>query len=47
MIESALTSGICSMGADVVLLGPLPTPGVAFITKEPESRCRRYDLSLA
>ncbi|MEK6692202.1 MAG: phosphoglucosamine mutase [Nitrospirota bacterium] len=33
MIESALTSGICSMGADVVLLGPLPTPGVAFITR--------------
>ncbi len=33
MLESALTSGICSMGADVVLLGPLPTPGVAFITR--------------
>lgn len=33
MIESALTSGICSMGADVVLLGPLPTPGVAFMTR--------------
>lgn len=33
MIESALTSGICSMGADVVLIGPLPTPGIAFITR--------------
>jgi len=33
MIESALASGICSMGADVLLLGPLPTPGIAFITK--------------
>lgn len=33
MLESALTSGICSMGADVVLVGPLPTPGIAFITR--------------
>jgi phosphoglucosamine mutase len=33
MLESALTSGICSMGADVVLLGPLPTPGIAFLTR--------------
>ncbi len=33
MIESALTSGICSMGADVVLVGPLPTPAIAFITR--------------
>lgn len=33
MIEMALASGICSMGADVILLGPLPTPGVAFITQ--------------
>jgi len=32
MLESALTSGLCSMGADVVLTGPMPTPGVAFIT---------------
>ncbi len=32
MVEGALASGICSMGGDVVLLGPLPTPGVAFIT---------------
>ncbi|MFC1736414.1 phosphoglucosamine mutase [Candidatus Hydrogenedentota bacterium] len=33
MIESALLSGICSMGVDVILLGPLPTPGVAYITR--------------
>jgi phosphoglucosamine mutase len=33
MIESALTSGICSMGMDVTLVGPLPTPGVAFLTR--------------
>src|SRR5512144_3278783 len=33
MLESALTSGICSMGVDVLLVGPLPTPGVAFLTR--------------
>jgi phosphoglucosamine mutase len=33
MIETAITSGICSMGADAILIGPLPTPGVAFITQ--------------
>ncbi|MBI5026701.1 MAG: phosphoglucosamine mutase [Nitrospirae bacterium] len=33
MLESALTSGICSMGMNVVLVGPLPTPGIAFITR--------------
>ena len=32
MIESALTAGICSMGVDVLLVGPMPTPGIAFIT---------------
>ncbi|MCI5158207.1 MAG: phosphoglucosamine mutase, partial [Candidatus Electrothrix sp. AUS1_2] len=32
MIENALSAGICSMGVDVQLLGPLPTPGIAFIT---------------
>lgn len=32
MIETALTAGICSMGVDVLLVGPLPTPGIAFIT---------------
>lgn len=32
MLESAIVSGICSMGADALLLGPLPTPGIAFIT---------------
>jgi len=33
MIESALTSGICSMGVDVLLVGPVPTPGIAFLTR--------------
>jgi len=33
IIESALTSGICSMGMNVTLVGPLPTPGIAFLTR--------------
>lgn len=33
MIESALTSGICSMGMNVTLTGPIPTPGIAFLTR--------------
>jgi len=33
MLENALTAGICSMGVDVLLLGPIPTPGIAFITQ--------------
>ncbi len=33
MIESALTSGLCSMGMDVLLVGPVPTPGIAFLTR--------------
>ena len=32
MLESALTAGITSMGVDVLLVGPMPTPGIAFIT---------------
>jgi len=32
MLEQAMASGICSMGVDVLLVGPLPTPGIAFIT---------------
>jgi phosphoglucosamine mutase len=32
MIENALATGICSMGVDVLLVGPLPTPAIAFIT---------------
>jgi phosphoglucosamine mutase len=32
MLETAMASGICSMGADVMLVGPLPTPGIAFVT---------------
>ncbi len=33
LIESALTSGICSMGVDVLLVGPMPTPAIAFLAR--------------
>jgi len=33
MLEAALVSGICSMGMDALYTGPLPTPGVAFLTR--------------
>lgn len=33
MFENALISGLCSMGIDTLMLGPFPTPGVAFITR--------------
>ena len=32
MIENAISSGILSMGVDVLFIGPLPTPGVAYVT---------------
>lgn len=32
IFETALEAGICSMGADAVLVGPLPTPGIAYLT---------------
>ena len=34
MFESALEAGFTAAGADVLLLGPLPTPGIAFLTQE-------------
>lgn len=33
MIEQALTAGITSMGADVILTGPLPTPAISFLVQ--------------
>jgi phosphoglucosamine mutase len=33
MLEQAMASGICSMGVDVLLVGPMPTPGIAFLTR--------------
>src|ERR1700691_5303726 len=33
MFENALIAGLCSMGIDTLMVGPFPTPGVAFITR--------------
>ena len=33
MLENAIASGILSMGVDVLFIGPLPTPGVAYVTR--------------
>jgi phosphoglucosamine mutase len=33
MLEQALCSGMCSVGADALFLGPLPTPGIAYLTR--------------
>ncbi len=33
MFETALSAGICAMGGDVLLVGPMPTPGIAFLTQ--------------
>lgn len=33
MLEQALSSGICSVGVNTYLLGPLPTPGIAYLTR--------------
>jgi phosphoglucosamine mutase len=34
MLEDALASGLCSMGVDVLQVGPIPTPGLAFLTSD-------------
>jgi phosphoglucosamine mutase len=34
LFEDALAAGICSMGADVIQVGPMPTPGMAFLTAD-------------
>jgi phosphoglucosamine mutase len=34
MFEDALASGICSMGVDVIQVGPVPTPALAFLTRD-------------
>ena len=33
MLENAISSGILSMGVDILFIGPLPTPGVAYVTR--------------
>ncbi len=33
MLEGALMSGVCSMGVDAILVGPIPTPGISFLVE--------------
>ena len=33
MLENAISCGVLSMGVDVLFIGPLPTPGVAYVTR--------------
>ncbi len=33
LLESALASGLCAMGNDVLFVGPIPTPGIAYLTR--------------
>ena len=37
MLEAALTAGICSVGAEVIALGVLPTPAIAYLTRKYEA----------
>src|ERR1700730_1637446 len=39
MFESALEAGFVATGVDVLLIGPLPTPGIAYLTRKFECRC--------
>lgn len=39
MLESALVAGICSVGADVLKAGVIPTPGVAYLTQKYQVSC--------
>lgn len=39
MLESALTAGLMSVGCDVITVGVIPTPGVAYLTKKYNADC--------
>ena len=41
MLESSISAGLCSVGADVLLLGVIPTPAVAYLVKK-----YRYDAGI-
>lgn len=33
MLEQAISAGVCAQGGEAILTGPLPTPGIAFVTE--------------
>ena len=39
MLEAALIAGLMSVGCDVITVGVIPTPGVAYLTKKYEADC--------
>ncbi len=39
MLEAALIAGICATGADVLTLGIIPTPAVAYLTQQYQASC--------
>ena len=47
MLESALIAGLISIGAEVMRLGIISTPGVAYLTKRNGSCFRCYDFSFS
>ena len=47
MLESALESGLSAAGVDTFLVGPMPTPGVAFLTRALRLSAGDHDLGLA
>ncbi len=47
MFESALEAGFVAAGVDVLLIGPLPTPGIAYLTRRFECRFGVGDQRLA
>lgn len=47
ILEAALCAGICSVGADAVQLGVIPTPGVALSGAFDGSRCRCDDFCIS
>lgn len=47
MLEGALTAGLLSIGAEVMRLGVISTPGVAYLTKALGADARSYDFSFA
>lgn len=47
MLEAAISAGLCSVGADVLLLGVVPTPGSGVPCAEIQVRCGHNDFRLA